>query len=1448
MSNSDEDIRPFADPDDADRSIRIGRGLRASSLPMAVFLLLVGTLVHIPGTASAATLEIVSVVETDGTAPFDGDDLAGHDSSDTNGRVRTNDSISYRIDWNSNDADATGHRVTLTLSVGAYWQAVPDGCLAGSSLSLDRLVLACLTGDHQQGNSGVIRAAALAAPNTLDGTAVSMVASATDDQGGSATADPLDVVVTSVPAMNLRKSLVSARVFNEVSDPTGVVGRVVLWSVSIGPELVSGAPVKGYGPIAPDFTFTDSLTSATPNTRFLDFPVAALGPSNGCGPGSVGPHWFAPYGRIGVVPAATAATSTVDSGTWSCSPSGPQQISVSVTGAVTMPASLPSQNVSGLALDPQSYVISGQIATFTPETDIGDAGGQTTIVNEVSGFDPVGADGVSSNYGPGTEPTSDNTSSVTIRATSDSGSSGGLAFQRPGAGFSAYTAGSYFAGLFAPVGETPYTTIDHWTYDFFGNDHNTFPKGSTLGARRPGNATLRRGDAVNAAVEMTHQGGIGELRTNFQAAVCVQFDSALLRLRPPPTSYPTRLLLGEFDDLTLRTAGFGADIPADINGVAYVESLLEFWTNFDRPTQTNVTDDDTVIIEYGDGGSTDPDIQRSATCQDVDSPGGWHTNPNDLPGGRPSATQIRAHSTVSYDDYPFPQDPSRNQRWRYLQLIVPLEVAPSAPLTVDPASQVHAFMSRGVFRGDFVDWASVTWQPPNYTATNPDDTDAHTSGSNWSTYNGDQLHVVGSTLTVNKTSPLGGTLQPLGATVPWTIEVAVEGDAFGVVVTDALPPELSYVPGSANIAPSSTSPLTWDLGDLTTGTATITFDTMIDTAVAPGTGIVNTAEATATINGAPATTSAFSSVGTRSGSGQFAVVKAVGGDPTVELDSLIEFDLTYTNVGETELEAADMIEVLPFVGDSTGSVQRVPGSDFAGAVTLAGVTPSDRPERILVTVASPATISIDPDDPSNALGAGSIWCELVDTDDTPDVGDPGCPSTLAESTAVRFQQSAPLALGETHTVRVGLTPSGNSADDVYVNNFGGRIGGLVLPVVSNDAVMTVVASSIGDLVWNDYDRDGIQDPGEPGVAGVSVDLRDGSGATIATTTTDDDGLYGFEELLSGDYSIHVTLPAEYVATVSGAGTDPEIDSDIDAAGDGTLFALPIDTDDTSRDAGLYQSASIGDRVWEDLDADGIQDDGEPGIAGVAVELLDDTDDVIASTVTDAAGLYEFDDLPPGSYRVRFVAPTGMEFTQKGVGVDSTVDSDADPVTGLTDVIDLASGERDPSWDTGLYRLAAVGDRVWDDLNGNGIQDDGEPGIGGVVIRLVRDGTEVSTTVSASDGSYLFEGLPPGDYQITFERPTGRSFTASRVGDDATIDSDADVLTGTTPTFTLASGTIDRTRDAGLVVTPDLPDTGSDLEGLLGISALLIIGGTLAALSRRIGARNVSEATNRRSAT
>jgi subtilisin-like proprotein convertase family protein len=231
------------------------------------------------------------------------------------------------------------------------------------------------------------------------------------------------------------------------------------------------------------------------------------------------------------------------------------------------------------------------------------------------------------------------------------------------------------------------------------------------------------------------------------------------------------------------------------------------------------------------------------------------------------------------------------------------------------------------------------------------------------------------------------------------------------------------------------------------------------------------------------------------------------------------------------------------------------------------------------------------------------------------------------------------------------------------------------------------------------------------------------------------------------------------------------------------------------------TASVGNFVFNDLNGNGIQDAGEPGIDGVSVQLLNSPSlTVAASTTTAGGGLYSFTGVAAGNYVLQFTAPAGFAFSPKDQGGDDTIDSDTNTGTGRTDPFALAGGDNDTTRDCGMTGTY-VGNFVFGDTNHNGVQDAGETGIDGVTVHLLNSSNAiVGTTTTAGGGFYSFFVTPAGTYSIEFVLPTGFTFSPQDQGGDDTKDSDANTATGRTAQFTVTSGVIDNTRDAGMFAT------------------------------------------------
>ena len=339
-------------------------------------------------------------------------------------------------------------------------------------------------------------------------------------------------------------------------------------------------------------------------------------------------------------------------------------------------------------------------------------------------------------------------------------------------------------------------------------------------------------------------------------------------------------------------------------------------------------------------------------------------------------------------------------------------------------------------------------------------------------------------------------------------------------------------------------------------------------------------------------------------------------------------------------------------------------------------------------------------------------------------------------------------------------------------------------------------ASLGGIVWHDADADGIRDTGETPWPAVEVRLYTGGGSPVATAHTGADGRYRFDGLQPGQWlyiQIYLTGMPDAFFTLQNQGTDDALDSDVDAAtGETAAFVLWSAQTDLTQDAGLLMAGTIGGVVFDDLDQDGLRDDGETGLPARTVYIDANANGKLewgeTYAWTDAVGRYEFAHLRPGAYRVTEIVPTGVELTHPADGHHA---------------VQLASNQSSPDNDFGNVggNIGLVGGIIWNDLNDNGVRDPDEPPLSGFGASLcTQDGVQVAWATSDHSGRYVFGSLTPGEpYYLQFYGGTGWLFARQDQGADDTLDSDPDMLTGLTPMFTLASGQVDLTKDAGMVL-------------------------------------------------
>ena len=315
------------------------------------------------------------------------------------------------------------------------------------------------------------------------------------------------------------------------------------------------------------------------------------------------------------------------------------------------------------------------------------------------------------------------------------------------------------------------------------------------------------------------------------------------------------------------------------------------------------------------------------------------------------------------------------------------------------------------------------------------------------------------------------------------------------------------------------------------------------------------------------------------------------------------------------------------------------------------------------------------------------------------------------------------------------------------------------------------------------------------------------------------------------------VPKDFRLTPTGLGDQRGSDSDPDFSGVTAPFTLSVgepnirpttSADQVSAtyinptiDAGITPLRfGVGDRVWLDLNSDGIQQPDEPA-GSAAVSLLSDTGDVVATTTTDrvaatnsptcpAVGIDSSSRVcqriarsrcaPPGA--TRLLIPTQIRRPGEPPSSHSLKEPQPDTGHGGRRQLDGLRESDTQCW-PGVRLL--VGDRVWRDVNGDGVFDVGDTGVGGITVQLFDSESHVrATTVTSESGHYTFYRLARttgSDSKV----PDGLRFTDRDVGNNPAVDSDAE-HDGWTPLFSLGNDNpADPSIDAGLTTPANYRD-------------------------------------------
>ncbi len=357
--------------------------------------------------------------------------------------------------------------------------------------------------------------------------------------------------------------------------------------------------------------------------------------------------------------------------------------------------------------------------------------------------------------------------------------------------------------------------------------------------------------------------------------------------------------------------------------------------------------------------------------------------------------------------------------------------------------------------------------------------------------------------------------------------------------------------------------------------------------------------------------------------------------------------------------------------------------------------------------------------------------------------------------------------GATRTLRITVTIDASAAGSVVTNTATiekqDQIGDKKPDNTSS--VPLTAGYTIAGKLYNDADASFNSSDSEAPYAGVTVALLKKDGTPVLdkdgnpmTAVTDAEGKYSFVGLPLGEYTVSVVDPTS--GPLAGTKPTEAYTGRYKTTADVTIAEATGSVIDVN--FGFVKPASVGDKVWMDVNRDGIQDADEPAMPGVTVTLTradgsavtDASGNPVAAVTTDANGQYKFENLLPGDYKVTFTNPAGYEATVSDAGDDRGADSN-----GTEAAVSLTQGQDDATVDYGLVGTGVIGDQLFVDVNQNGgnAPDAGDKPLAGVKVTLTWTGpggiTRTYETTTDAEGKYKFENLLPGEYKVSVDPET-----------------------------------------------------------------------------------------------